>query len=513
MHLWLIIQNLTKATRVINFLSLLKRSPLKNRLLAPLYTSFVFLVLLAIAQAYLSILLERYYQQTADQVTRSLLVEQQTERLLSAVIDEQTSVRGYLLTQDITFLEPYRTKARRNFYSSQKHLFKLVQENPVQIQKLLKIQIIYNNWQKLFVHKVLHGNANRRTLPGKILFDPMRLEVANLLEFEEKVLNQHQKQLYQLSQLKTILDISNLVIIIAGISGNILLLRRRVELPLWRLTKVGAAWRKGNLEVRLDYYSPDEIGRLAEVLDEMAQEIRDRQVANQMRSRQLEDMISALSHDLRTPLLATKKTLRPMINGAFGEVSDIWKEVLEEFDQSNDNLLKLVNTLLDVSRYEAGGSNNLNWEPLEWEKIFTSSINQIDPHHQRPCPLTFKIAPSLPIIYGDAIEIQRVIQNLLDNAVRVSESHQPITLEVSLLPKAVKVEVCDRGSGISPQDKEKLFHRFIQGRGRRGGAGLGLYLCRQIIEAHGGIIDVESKLGEGSTFWFTLLIAQQGSSE
>ncbi|HEY9694291.1 MAG TPA: ATP-binding protein [Oculatellaceae cyanobacterium] len=504
---------MTKATRAINLLPLLKRSPLKNRLLAPLYTSFIFLVLLAIAQTYLNILLERYYQQTADQVTRSLSVEQETERLLSAVIEEQTSVRGYLLTQDITFLEPYRTKARRSFYSSQKHLFKLVQENPLQLQKLLKVQIIYNNWQNLFVHKVLNGTASRTTLPGKILFDPMRLQAAKLLEYEEKILSQRQQQLSELNQLKTVLNISNLVIIIAGIGWNLWLLRRTVELPLWRLTKVGASWRKGNLEVRLDYSSPDEIGRLAEVLDGMAREIRDRQVANQMRSQQLEDMISALSHDLRTPLLATKKTLRPMINGAFGEVSDIWKEILEEFDQSNDNLLKLVNTLLDVSRYEAGGSKNLNWEPLDWEKIFTQAINQIDPNHQRPCPLTFKIAPSLPIIYGDAIEIQRVIQNLLDNAVRVSEPHQPITLEVSLLSKAVKVEVCDRGCGISPQEKEKLFHRFIQGRGRRGGAGLGLYLSRQIIAAHGGMIDVESKLGEGSTFWFTLPIAQEESSE
>ncbi|HEY9875799.1 MAG TPA: ATP-binding protein, partial [Candidatus Obscuribacterales bacterium] len=58
--------------------------------------------------------------------------------------------------------------------------------------------------------------------------------------------------------------------------------------------------------------------------------------------------------------------------------------------------------------------------------------------------------------------------------------------------------------GIAPQEKERLFHRFIQGRGRRGGAGLGLYLCRQIVEAHGGTINVESTLGEGSTFWFTL---------
>ncbi|MEW6494854.1 MAG: ATP-binding protein [Cyanobacteriota bacterium] len=482
--------------------------PLSNRLFTPLYTSFLLLVLLAIIQSCLNILIELGYQREVDGVTHSLLVEGETERLLSAVLDEQTSLRGYLLTQDKTFLEPYRTKAKTTFHKSFNQLYTLVQSNPAQVQQLEQIQGIYDNWQSQFAAKVLAGTASRTTLPGKTLFDPMRQNVAEILEYEDRLLTQRKQQLQQITQMKMVLDLFNLVIILVGVGWNTWLLRHRVELPLRQLTQVGQTWRTGNLKVRLDYSSPDEIGRLAEVLDAMASEIRDRQERSQMRNQQLEGMISALSHDLRTPLLATRTTLRPMLNGAFGFVSDTWREVLEEYNQSNENLLKLVETLLDVSRYEAGGSQNLHVEPLDWDKIFAQATTQINASCQWQYNFAINIAPSLPTVNGDRLEIQRVVQNLLENAVRVSEPNQPITLEVaSLGANHVKVTVSDCGPGIAPQEKEKLFHRFIQGRGRRGGAGLGLFLCRQIIEAHGGSINVESTPGQGSTFWFKLPVA------
>ena len=220
---------------------------------------------------------------------------------------------------------------------------------------------------------------------------------------------------------------------------------------------------------------------------------------------QIEDLISALSHDLRTPLLATRSILHSMLGGAFGSLSDIWRDVLEDYRQTNDDLLKLVQVLLDVSRYKTEFGNSLNCDILNWEKIFVQAISRSNTISQQKCPITYKIPSSLPTVYGDQLEIQRVVQNLIDNAVRVSEPKGQVTLEVTPFKvDGVKVSVCDNGSGIAPQDKEKLFHRFIQGRGRRGGSGLGLYLCRHIVEAHKGIIGVESTLGEGSTFWFIL---------
>lgn len=486
-------------------LRILERLSLQNRLLSPLYVSFLWLVLLVLGQGFLNFWLESLQQQTVNWVTHSLQVEREGERLLSAALDEQTSLRGYLITKDASFLEPYRTKAQANFSRSLHNLQSLVQDNRTQLRQINQIQAIYDNWQNQFAQKVISGTANQTSLPGKVLFDPMRLVVDSLLRQEEQVLTQRKQQLQQLNQVKMTLDILSLLAIIAGVGWNLCLLRRRVEMPLEQLTKAGQAWKAGQLDVRLEHSSADEIGRLAVVLNGMASEICDRQKRSQQRNQQLEDLISSLSHDLRTPLLATRATLRPMLNGAFGPVSDTWKEVLEEYRQSNENLLKLVETLLDVSRYEVGGGKHLSYEALNWQIIFNQATTQINASWQRQCAFSFNIAPNLPIIYGDPLEIGRVLQNLLDNAVRVSEPDQEISLEVVAFgTNQVRVSVGDKGPGIAPQEKERLFHRFIQGRGRRGGAGLGLYLCRQIVEAHGGKISLESTPGVGSTFWFTL---------
>lgn len=483
-------------------LHFLKRYPYQNRLFAPLYASFLLLVLLLVVQGCLSLLIEVLHQQAFGWVTHSLQIERETERLLSSVLDEQTSVRGYLITGEPELLQPYG-KANIAFRSSFTRLLVMFQDNPEQLGRLKQIEVIHRRWQKQFVQNVFAGIGNKNTLPGKTLFDPMREIVKTILQHEEKILEQRKQRLQQMNDIRTSLDILNLVAILAGIGWNLWLLHRRVELPLRQLTQVGQAWRAGQMDVRLDYSSGDEIGRLAIVLNAMAAEICDRQERSQMRNQQLQDLISALSHDLRTPLLATRNTLRPMLNGAFGPVSDSWKEILEEYRQANEQLIELVEALLDISRYEAGGGSSLNWEPLDWEKICIQAIHQIGAL-ERQCPLNVKIAP-LPTVYGDRIEIQRVLQNLLDNAVRVSEPDKPIIIDVAPLGvTSIQVAVRDRGPGISPQEKEKLFHRFIQGRGRRGGVGLGLYLCRQIVEAHGGTINVDSQVGEGSTFWFTL---------
>lgn len=225
---------------------------------------------------------------------------------------------------------------------------------------------------------------------------------------------------------------------------------------------------------------------------------------------QIEDLISALSHDMRTPLLGTRSTLHSMLGGAFGPISDLWRDMLEDYCQANEDLLKLVEALLDISRYKTNVGQNLNWEILNWEKIFARSVMKSNVISPQKCKITYSISPSLPSVYGDNLEIQRVVQNLLDNAVRVSVAEQQVTLEVvSLGVNQVKVSVHDNGQGMTPQEKERLFHRLTQGRGRLSRSGLPLYLCRQIVEAHGGNIGVESSLDEGSTFWFTLPVAEE----
>ncbi|NEO86064.1 MAG: hypothetical protein F6J87_17685 [Spirulina sp. SIO3F2] len=237
---------------------------------------------------------------------------------------------------------------------------------------------------------------------------------------------------------------------------------------------------------------------------------------HQLTSRLLQELVSTLSHDLRTPVLANRSALSAIMGGAFGPVGNLPKEVLGECCSANDDLIKLVDTLLDISRYETGGSRILNREPIDWAKICDRVITWAQNSSNHKCKLLTRIQPDLPTACGDAIELQRVLQNLVDNAVRVSEPEQPVCIEVLLAQpthknQQLKVAVHDQGPGLKKQEAKRLFRRFMQGSGRRGRAGLGLYVCRKIVESHGGNINVESVVGLGTTFWFTIPIQPQAA--
>ena len=295
------------------------------------------------------------------------------------------------------------------------------------------------------------------------------------------------------------------MLIVVGGSLNFILLRRRVLLPLQQLIQVGHKWHDGQLDRRIHHTSEDVMGQLATTLNRMAADIAIRQERIQQRNQQLEDLISTLSHDLRTPLLANRMTLNAMLSGAFGPLSESHLDILRDYCEGNENLIKLVETLLDISRYEAGGSQLLNREPLHWPKLCDRVLTWIQTSTKGKCYLETHIASDLPTVYGDAIEIQRVLQNLVDNAVRVSDLGKTVLIRV-LSPdrRSIQVAVCDQGPGLNAQEISQVFYRFSQATGRQGRAGLGLYLCRQIIEAHGGTIWVDNHQVPGATFWFSL---------
>lgn len=488
-----------KIVSVIGLLRSISQSILKSHLFAPLYTSFLVLVLLILGQQGLNIWIEHLNYQASDWVTHTLVVQHEGEHLFNAVIDEQRAIlEDY--SQKQFALENY-TESSFGFRDSLNKLYNLVKSNPTQLEGLYRIEYLYDYWQSKLNRKGNSFRVGSTSHQESSLLSCLRSEIKVLIDREKILWRERRNSLSQLNRINTFINIFSTVTILVVVGFNLTRLHRRVEVPLHQFMEIGKLWRKGQMSVQVGYTSRDEIGQLAKVLNAMADETRHRTESIEVRNQQLEDMICALSHDLRTPLLATRTTLDSMIKGAFGPVNDTWREIFEEYRQANEDIFKLVSVLLDVGRYEQGSGAHLNYDPLNWEKIFVKAIAQVKASSKCELAFTYKISQSLPTVYGDELEIQRVLQNLLDNAVRASQPNKEISLETaSFGEKQVRVSVRDNGSGIAPQDLEQLFHRFIQGRGRRGRAGLGLYLCRQIIEAHSGTIGVESSLGEGSTF-------------
>lgn len=222
---------------------------------------------------------------------------------------------------------------------------------------------------------------------------------------------------------------------------------------------------------------------------------------------QREDFVATLTHDLKTPILAANRAIKLLIEGDFGKVEESQQRILETIHQSNDSMYKMVQTLLDVYRYDSG-LKKLNIVETDVCGLACTLVDELTHLAKtRGIELQTDLQTGCRAIQADDAEIRRVLQNLMDNALKFTPSGGRITVHVRQNEDSTTIAVEDTGKGITDEDKPKLFQRFwaAASSGRYyASTGLGLYLCRKIVELHGGNIWVDSTLGKGSTFHFRL---------
>jgi PAS domain S-box-containing protein len=225
-----------------------------------------------------------------------------------------------------------------------------------------------------------------------------------------------------------------------------------------------------------------------------------------------QEFVAMVSHDLKAPLTALRFFLDFLEMGQYGELHDEGKEEVEAAQRSVLRLINLINDLLDLEKLEAG-ELKLKLEPVPVATLMEDSVNAISAFaKQREVPLNFK---SMDVdVYVDGERIVQVLVNLLSNAVKFSPQGATVSLYAEQQNGWVELKVADNGRGIPEEHREKIFQRFKQieesdGRGKKG-TGLGLPICKTIIEAHGGAIGVVSEVGKGSTFWVRVPAYQQG---
>lgn len=234
-------------------------------------------------------------------------------------------------------------------------------------------------------------------------------------------------------------------------------------------------------------------------------------------ARQREDFVSRLTHDLRTPLVAADRMLSLFQQGALGELPPAMGEAVATMIRSNQNLLVMVNTLLEVYRYEAG-RKNLTFSPVNLGELVEEVVEELAPlAMEQGLTVTFKKPAQSDrqtevIVMGDRLELRRVITNLIGNAIKFTDTGF-VKARLFVTPSSSKtavLEIEDSGPGIPAEEQPTLFESFIQGSHRRGGSGLGLHLSRRIVEAHDGVIEVQSEVGKGSTFTVRIPITPIG---
>ncbi len=220
-----------------------------------------------------------------------------------------------------------------------------------------------------------------------------------------------------------------------------------------------------------------------------------------------DDFIAALTHDMRTPLTAEIQTLDFFLDGTVGELNDRQQMLLSTMKTNTEGLLGLVNSLLTVYKFDAG-KKELVKSNFNVKDLIMQRYNELKPLADKKdieFNLNLEIDDDLQIT-ADRQEIGRVIANLCGNAVNYTNPHGKIEVTVKEQMGDFLFSVSDNGNGIPKEDIPHLFKRFSQGtsRKRSTGTGLGLYLSRQIVEAHGGKIWLESKVNKGSEFSFIL---------
>jgi len=356
-------------------------------------------------------------------------------------------------------------------------------------------------------------------------------------------------------------QLSNLIFFVTVIAlilaaGIGILLATSISNPLAHLMKVIRELEKGNLNARSYLISNDEIGVLSQSFDRMAQEIEKNrseledlnrnlefrvtektqnltrayerlQLSNQnlaVANRDLEeanrklkeldqlksDFISIVSHELRTPLTSIKAFAELIIMKP-GMAMDRQQKLLGVINSETDRLARLINDILDLTKIEAG---KLSWHitELSVDEVIKNSIATMQSlADNKSILVSIQIEPRLPVLVGDRDRLVQVLTNVLSNSIKFTPQGGKIEVTARLVqtPKPqIVVAVSDTGVGVPDEDLELIFEKFQRSgdvlTNNTEGTGLGLTISRQIVEYHGGRIWVESTLGKGSTFTFTL---------
>jgi signal transduction histidine kinase len=239
----------------------------------------------------------------------------------------------------------------------------------------------------------------------------------------------------------------------------------------------------------------------------MNDELRRLYVELETASRHKSEFLANMSHELRTPLNAILGFSQVLQQKLFGELNPKQDEYVEDILSSGNHLLSLINDVLDLSKVEAG-QIELEVAPFSLREAVERGAAMVrERASKNSVAIVAEIAPEVHVVEADERRIRQVLFNLLSNAIKFTPAGGRIAVTAARAGGEVEVAVTDTGPGIAADDRERIFEEFQQtevGASQHEGTGLGLALSKRLVELHGGRIWVESELGSGSRFVFTL---------
>jgi len=279
--------------------------------------------------------------------------------------------------------------------------------------------------------------------------------------------------------------------------GAVYLLYRRDEpIPEPAVATLGALCDQVALVVRNIQYNEE----LARKNDELTH-------LDQLKS----DFMATMSHELRTPLTSIIGYSDMLLSGMTGELNDKQTSFVDSILKGGESLLNLINDVLDLTKIEAGRLE-LNREAVDLRAALLGVLPVVKPRAQdKRIRISTFLPTDLPLVWADPGKLNQILLNLITNGIKYTHENGSVSVEARTTGDIVEIWVNDTGIGIAREDQDKVFQRFTQidssATRSQGGTGLGLAIVRELVELHGGTIRVQSKLGKGSSFIFTMPIS------
>jgi two-component system, OmpR family, phosphate regulon sensor histidine kinase PhoR len=285
-------------------------------------------------------------------------------------------------------------------------------------------------------------------------------------------------------------------------------LAKRITLPIQSIAATAQAIRDGDLRHRITVRAGDEIGALATAINEMAEKLGNDIDRLRKLERVRSEFLGNVSHELRTPIFSIQGFLETLLDGAVDDAS-VNRDFLTKAHLHAERLNALLNDLIDISRIESG-EMKMSFRYFPAGEFLSQTVEEMRPQADRKNIQMLLEAPPAGSeqMYGDRDRLKQVMINLVDNALKYTDPGGTVTIRTVLAPQRCTISVEDSGHGIPPEHQARIFERFYRvdrDRSREvGGTGLGLAIVKHIVEAHGGTIGVQSEIGKGSLFTFTL---------
>jgi two-component system sensor histidine kinase GlrK len=455
--------------------------------------------------AYAIVQIGRINDVTQSVLTVNTRMNDYAERLSDVIFSQVRYEKKFVISKDDVFYDQFLQL--KNDFDRHLEEMMLIADSPQTRTLLNTIKESYQTYQTLFQEELRflkagraysHNELNREkeTATQSIIDRLETLKTGTVKNTTDKIRSLHEIG----TEWRRIAMMMTVAFLIFGIVISVWI-NRSITRPLSTLERKTKDIGKGNFKEDLDIPSPPELAGLAGAFNFMCSKLSE---LDKMKS----DFFSSVTHELRTPLSTIKMGIVLLKEGIEGPLTEGQRGLLKVLEKETHLLINLVNSLLDLSKMEAG-MMHLQLEPRNIAPLIEQTVEEMGPLAEaKKIHLEVLVTEALPIIKMDSERILQALRNIIGNAVNFTPEKGRVSVSARRADHGVQVSVADTGPGIPAGNLITIFEKFqqsiIEGSHPVKGTGLGLAISKQIITHHGGKIWAESELGHGSTFIFVL---------